>query len=311
MKHVNRSLLVRAVLVIATAAAIVPATPADDARERAASRLDTLMTEHRNASALTVDWQTEIEPVLRADASLLDAYLEDPSARVRERAVAMLGTAGDRTSAAQTRRDVVDRLVKAAGDSEAFVYQRAGRLLVKFDSADYSNASRDNLRALYRSHPSRSAHVLAAGAANLTDLAEEIGETAKAFDPDQARWRRSVAWISLLARARMGYAEDIEIVVAQAKNEDDYHQRYTRLSYDLAYVRQPQTLAVLREMLSTSLRAPEIHAGTRMPYSEFPLDALTRVFEDFPVAEKSPGRYTPSELRAARRYMRDWGTIKR
>ena len=303
-------LLVSATLMAATAASL--AQDADDrGLSRARASADTLMSEVRDHRALSVDWQRQIEPALRSEPALLDAHLADRSERVRERALAMLGTMALRASETSTRRAVVERLVAAAEDPEPMVYQRAERLLERFDSKDYSDDAKAALREVYRAQSRRSRLIKAVGAAGLADLADELAVVAAELDYGDKRWLYSPAWAATLARARFGLPGDTEAVVQRANGWADRHRLFTRLSYDLAYVRQPQTLEVLRKLLDSNEMTPNLHGAGRLPLNDYVMDALATVFNDFPVARKSPGRYTKDDKKAARRYLRRWGTIKR
>jgi len=262
------------------------------------------------------------EPVTFSDDSILVAdpkgvlgklrlFEQDPSARVRHSAYTIAWQIAKRSEDLRIRQEVVRRLLIASNDTEQLVWQQASMRLLSFNAEDFSGAAKSLVRERISEYtPKRKREmVLVAGVANIQGEMNRlremlIDESGYEKGPHSGRWYGTVGWAARLALSRMGSGEDVAYAISMVEAELDPVIRVTRLLNDLAYIRQPQVVEILKRYLEIDERLPMIKAtvpGTR--YCQYALNLLAQIIEGFPVRSVGPGGYSQSEINFAREWM--------
>ena len=131
--------------------------------------------------------------------------------------------------------------------------------------------------------------------------------------PYSHRFKTS-AWAARVVLARRGDPEALEGLLEIVGEQTDMQLRaLSEVILDLGYVAQPETVAILEEILFSDLGTPsnpypdEIqNHWSAKPYAYMAIKPLAIAFEDFPVDYWKSGFYKP-DLQLARNYMRKRG----
>ncbi|MFH0980927.1 MAG: hypothetical protein V2A79_05250 [Planctomycetota bacterium] len=242
---------------------------------------------------------------------LLRSYERSPSARVREQAYTLGWRVGRASNDATVRREVAARLVSGCGDPEALVWQHACQHLLSFEETDFSPAAKENIQRLFHEDPPKPAVVRLVGVAGLREELPRIGalvsdKAAHDSSAQSGRWYGTVSWAARLARARLGFQEDVPHILRLVESEKDPVIRVTVLLHDLAYTRQPAAIEVVRQYLDSEESLPRVKEtalGTK--YAQYAIDILAEQLPDCPVLKKYVGAYTEAEVVQAREWMRN------
>ena len=260
------------------------------------------------------------EPVTISDDSILAAdpkgvlgklilFEQDPSPSVRHSAYTIAWQIARRNEDVRIRQEVVRRLLIASNDPEPLVWQQASMRLLSFNAEDFSGAAKSLVRERISEYTPKREMVLVAGVANIQGEMNRlrkmlIDESGYEKGPHSGRWYGTVGWAARLALSRMGSEEDIAHAISMVVAEPDPVIRVTRLLNDLAYIRQPQVIEILKRYLQIDERLPRIKEtvpGTR--YCQYALNLLAQILEGFPIRSVGPGGYSQSEIDNAREWM--------
>lgn len=239
----------------------------------------------------------------------LNTFVEHPDPEVRWLALKLMSIAATTSSNSSMQHDITRVLVEALHDESPLVSQHAAADLLRFDATDFTVESRARIGDLLREAPTPST-IRVAGVAEVPGIASElerfIDERRESESAGTPSRYGSVDWAARLARARLGSEADAELVVAAIRNERDEVLRVAGLLDDLAYTRSPMGMEVLLGYLDSTERLPQYSTaapGTQV--CQYALAAVAPMFDDFPVPLREPGAYSGTEIRAARRWLRD------
>jgi hypothetical protein len=202
---------------------------------------------------------------------------------------------------------------------------RAGRGFYAFLATDYTSTTKQMIRdALHGPKPSGKAF-LACGIADMNEeipfLKEIIRNNKNDFDAFSEIRMLPIAWGAKLACARMGDPSDIRECIEIVRSIPHPVDRVVRRLDDIAYIRQPEAIAYLQEILFSDdsvpleLDTPEgVEAPVvRLPFARYAIHHLSRSLEGFPVEWKETRGYTPEDFAKAREWMlknRQWKIIR-
>ncbi|MHC4527364.1 MAG: HMG-box domain-containing protein [Planctomycetota bacterium] len=279
----------------------------------------------------------------------MEEYLGDPCDRVMREAYTYMVLVGVNTNDALARKTIVYRLLSmSAPEDEKKPYPI--KELLKFTSGDFTEASRDWVRAALvtalvdaRTNK-RPTIVLLAGVAELKpelprlkqfmeehedklkqQHAESMAESRKmvARKPERVRahyagelkkqyWQSSLVWAALRARARMGVKEDIQRCIDLVESHPDEDYRVTRLLKELSYVRQPEVVDYLRRYLqSDTVTAYKGRDVVVATYGQHAAKALAHMLRGFPGRRDTGGdKETIERCREWMAQQKEWDIIR-
>lgn len=287
---------------------IIRITFAQESRNDIANTLSTMMNNIRNEKPVT-----NSKKMLAEDPNivleLLTTYEKDGSPRVRERAYALIWQIAKPHPNPKVRQEATSRLLNGLKDPEPLVWQQSSKYLSDFNSEDFSENTRVDIRQFLNEKEPRREIIRIVGIANMQEEMEMlekllIDEPKYETGLQSGRWYGTVGWAARLARARMGSKVDISRAIELVEAEPDDIVRVTVLLKDIAYIRQPEAIKLLHKYLESDKRLPSVKPsipGTG--YSQYALDLLAQLIKDFPVKSVGPGGYSQSEIDLARKWM--------
>jgi hypothetical protein len=202
------------------------------------------------------------------------------------------------------------------GGSEEF---EAGEGLFAFTAADYTSKTKtiihEALRASFNPDPK---YILACGAAQMKEeipfLKAIMRDRKDEMDVFSETKMLPIAWQAKLACARMGEREDIRECIEIVRANKDSAQRLTVRLADVGYIRQPESVAYLQEILFSDGRYPELDSDIiSAPLASYAIDVLSACLEGFPVPRSVSRYYTDEDIAKARDWMlehKDWKIIR-
>ena len=251
----------------------------------------------------------EAEP--RRALELLKPYENDASPKVRHYAYTLAWQVGRSSADPKVRKAVTARLTGALTDASPLVWQHAAQHLNSFDAADFTPTCHQVIRGLVNRDDVDPDVIRVVGIAGMSDLLDHLqvalrDESKFTSASLGGRWYGTRSWSARLARARLGVKGDIDRVVELVGLEPDPITRVTVLLGDLGYVRQPQTLDVIRSYLESDDRLPNAskpqNPGTQ--YAQYAADVLADHLADFPIDKRFVGGYSEEDLKLIRQWMR-------
>lgn len=244
--------------------------------------------------------------MLALDAHLLleslKPYQEDPAKRVRQAAYSILWVVGRDSQDPAVRREVVRRLLVAFKDP--VVAGLTAQRVLSFRRADFDDEAKELIRELVQEgKPYRYRAILAAGIANVREVGPELRALTGGKWKEEENWWLTGSWVALRALARMGDKQAISDCVAMVEKEPDVSRRVTALLKDLAYIRQPEAVAVLVKYLNSDERLPPRDGGPGRRYAQHAIMYLSETVVGFPV--KDLPFLSDDKLETARKWMRE------
>ncbi len=283
-----------------------------------ARRLAAMLDQYRNKEILTIRGADLIGAYGASLIPFAEVYVSDSSKLVRWQACALLWQLGTRESeGTPERRKVVELLVRTLDDPEALVWQKAAQWLLSFTEPDFSEPSKQFVRALLRKYQQERLPelVLVVGVANmhseLTFLNGLLG--GEGSSGRGGGWYGSKSWAARRARARMGVREDIQRCIEMVEAEPDKIVRYGTLFDHLQYLRQSQAVSVLVRYLNrnepSQYRSPD---ASLLPARYLAAAALGQMLRGFPV-KKEASLYHKEDILVCRKWMalqKKWDIIR-
>ncbi|MEX0966022.1 MAG: hypothetical protein WD077_02195 [Bacteroidia bacterium] len=271
-------------------------------------QIDELMELNRGKKSMTVD---DVEILKSPPAEILNAlqeYAGDPDDNVRLiKTMLEIKTAREYPSE-NVKEEVVERLTEKLSDPLAAIWQQAAKALQQFESEDFSRTAKKNISDLLEEETPKREAILLAGVAQMSGekkrLREIIADSAR-LDPvgRVGKWYGTFTWHAFLALARLGETDAIEKVLQQAPTEPDEVIRVSRVSRDVAFIRQPGSIKYLESILDTDARLPTTREGSPGNlHAQYAMELLAQSLENFPVQQKGFG-YTKEDIETARQWM--------
>ena len=221
---------------------------------------------------------------------------------------------------AEVREEVAEILVTHFSDPK--VGLRCYEYLIRgYQAKDFSESSKDIIRQKLHKDlsPVGGGTIRLSGVANMQDqlprLNEVIAERTKKIEsikPTEIPWHLTRIWDARLARARMGVKEDIDWCVPKIKEEIDNSLRYSvRLFDDLGYIRQPESVEVLKEYFLSDRKLPPCD-GLEEPFTHYLMPIMRQNLIGFPelrdIQEKSRW-FTQDEIGICKDWVRKQTTF--
>ncbi len=239
--------------------------------------------------------------------SELKMYESDPSDKVRNFAYTLAWRIGiTHAKPEKIRTQVVERLVKACGDSDGLVWQSASRRLLSFPPQYFSDKAKQSIRSLLTRSGRQGHAILLAGQANMTDDIPAIRQILATTD-DSDYWK----WLRRLALARLGSREDILYCIQRVELEPRDVTRIAKMLHGLGYMRQPEAVLVLAYVLDSDdyLPSTKNESLEGVAYAQYALDILANILEGFPVRARGAGSYSLEDIEKARAWIRTQATV--
>ncbi|MDM8540180.1 hypothetical protein QUF90_03750 [Desulfococcaceae bacterium HSG9] len=258
---------------------------------------------------MTNDMESIIRQNPRKALTSLEVYQKDTSPEVRHFANTMNRKIAETNTDPEIRQTAINRLVTALNDPEPIVWQHAGKDLLSFTSKDFTNDTKAVLHRLLMDESPRRTTVLASGVADMKNelsRLETLLINESKYDPELTvgRWYGTLGWAARLARARMGSQTDIFRCIELTEAESDPVIRITHLLKDIAYIRHPEAIHLLRNYLESDNRLPSVKETTPgTGYSQYAIHFLAESIANFPFKKKYVGGYSYSEIEQARQWM--------
>jgi len=243
--------------------------------------------------------------------SALSKYNEDPLKQIRHITMILEYQIAQKHPSNKIVAEVVEGLAQHSLDEEPVVWQQAARLLLNFSTVDFSDKATNTIKdALNRSELSNEI-ILIGGIVGHRDEIEKLKAKYLQEEVNSSRlWYGKSTWACQLALARIGDNAAINEVVNKITAEEEPILKITRLLKDLEYIRQPQAIEVLNEILNSEERLPSVKSGKPgTKYAYYALDLLAKSIEDFPMKSKGVG-CSKQELKGAREWMNEKSTYR-
>ncbi len=275
------------------------------------TKITNMMENTRNQGFVELDETIVSKGNPQEVLNALSAYDEDPLKQIRHTAMILEYQIAQKHPSDEIVAEVVERLAQHSLDEEHIVWQQAARLLLNFYAADFSDKAADTIKdALNRSELSNEI-ILVGGIVGHRD---EIEKLKVKYQQEEANsnylWDGKPTWACQLALARMGDNIAINEVVSRVTTENEPILKITRLLKDLEYIRQPQAIEVLNQILNSEERLPSVKTGRPgTKYAYHALDLLAKSIKDFPVKSKGVG-CSKQELEDARKWMNEKSTYQ-
>lgn len=204
----------------------------------------------------------------------LKKYAGDPDSRVRGRTFDLAGRVLKRSADRGTREQALRYMLSmVVSDPEPLTARSSSESLVARDlrAADFTDEMKQWIHGLVQQKNRYPADLLLAGIADVQSARPRLNELA----PQQ--------WAACLALARMGDKQQIDYCIAKFKAEGNTVRRIWLLG-NIAYIRQPEAIAVLVQDVFSEKREPstdpEDYPG--MPYSYRALEYLLMSVDGIP-----------------------------
>ena len=190
---------------------------------------------------------------------------------------------------AEVQEQVVDILVMNYSDRK--VGRRCYKYLMRgYQAKDFSESSKDIIRQKLHKDLSSAddGTIRLSGIANMQDqflrLNEVIVERTKKLEsikPTEIPWYLTRVWDARLARARMGVKGDIDLCVSKIKEEIDNNPGFSiSLFDDLGYIRQPESVELLKEYFLSSRKLPPTEVEE--PFASYLMPIMQQNLIGFP-----------------------------
>jgi hypothetical protein len=252
--------------------------------------------------------------------AVLARYQNDPCWPVRHLAFRYAVWLAEVQPQAAIRSEVVNQLVKGFISGAD---RQAGRWLLSFHAEDFSDESKAVIRQRLAMDRLGRGTVLICGVARMEDqlptleklLIDEMKHQARVEKGEAGfTWYYTTGWAARLARARMGIKEDIDRCLQLVEAVEDLNQRVLRLLFDVGYIRQPEAIEYLQSYLESDKRLPPVKPTVQGElYANRVMRILVESLRNFPVEKKETHGYSPGEIEAARKWMREqkrWNIIR-
>jgi hypothetical protein len=200
----------------------------------------------------------------------LRKYMHDPDKRVRYRIPFIASSVGHEHG--QVRRQTIDFLLElATANPSDLVAEASIETLTSFSTGDFTTPQRQQIQELLSGSPTEKL-LLLAGVAEV-----------RAAAPQLRQWADKGRWPAQLSLARMGDPNAVTAVISTVEGTTDERRRLAMLD-DLAFIRQPEAVAVLLEYLFSDKRTialpPDVGS---VGYAYRALSPLGTAVEGFPV----------------------------
>lgn len=209
--------------------------------------------------------------------------------------------------ASQERAAALAVLVDYLAAEDRFVRQLTERYCYRADPAEFDAPTRARVATHFiGKRPLKKPDIL---------LLDQIGAVPQLLaDPDfvvgeldvsAGRWYNTPAWGLLLAQARQGDPLALSTVLARVSAEPSRLEKTVRLLPDLAYVRQPQAIAVLQDELFSEQCLPGATPGLLgTPVAHWAAHLLAEVLDGCPLVQLDhPADYDPAQIEALRTWI--------
>jgi hypothetical protein len=221
---------------------------------------------------------------------------------------------------AEVRKQVADILVMHCSDQQ--VGRRCYEYLIKgYQAKDFSESSKDFIRQnLHKTTSSVYKYnriIRLSGMANMQDQLPRLNEVIakdtehrESLKPFEIPWNFTKTWEARLAKARMGIKEDIDWCVSKIKEEIDNSPRYSVFLFDdLGYIRQPESVELLKEYFLSNRKLPQTEVEE--PFASYLMPIMQQNLIDFPeLRDIETLRYsTPEEINACKDWVRNQTTF--
>ncbi len=268
--------------------------------------LKKVMEDVRNGKGEAVDAKDLYRPnnitfVLPA----LVPYYGDSSYTIRCKAYNLTTHAGTRTTNPALRKQAVRALLQGCADPESRVSGTCSKALQQFSPVDFDHKARQQLGALLT--PDRSYLNI------LVQLAGYIGQPeykgtlqALLLHPKLSSKDK---WALQLALARMGNPEMLSRVISRIKSVPVNDDLVYAAAPSLVYIRQPQSLAYLFEIMMRDDRncsSANPDSDEQLPCAYRVLEYLAPVVRDFPLKLNESGDLDVKNYETALQTARNW-----
>lgn len=264
-----------------------------------------MMENARNHGFIELDETIVSDGIPQEILNALSKYRKDSLEQIRHTTMILeYQTAQKYLSDSNIVMEVVERLANYCLDKEPQVWQQAARLLLNFSEIDFSTKATETIKfALKRSELSNEI-ILIAGIVGHKNEIEKMKNKYQNEMPDSSKlWYGKFVWACQLALARMGDETAISEVINKVNTESEPILKITRLLKDIDYIRQPEGVEIIKEVLISNDRLPPLKAGKPgTKCAHYAMDLLANSIEDFPVKSKGCG-YSKAELEKARKWV--------
>lgn len=258
----------------------------------------------------------------QAVLSLLAPYEKDPAWTVRRLAHLYGVRLADLHPIPEVRQEVTKRLVEAIVNPDLHWSPQPYKWLLTFKAGDFNSQTKTLIRQslMKDRHIDQKSLVLIVGVANIREELPRlkkllIDEVAYKNDPNSfTKWYYTLGWKARLARARMGVEEDINRCIELVETEKFKGLGALNLLHDLAYIRQPATIDVLKEYVFSDERlSPVKPTAPGEPVAAYVIDILADCISNLPIKKRDGRGYKQDEIELCRKWMSEqteWEIIR-
>lgn len=241
----------------------------------------------------------------------LASYLDGESERERGHAVGLIAYIGRQSKDHAARRTAVEELLAHATgkeDGKRLVGQALAGL-VRFSKADFPKGAAEAVEKLVRAADPHNDAMLLAGVLEVKSVIDDLKLLAR---PGVAQSPfLNPQWSANLALARLGDADAIKHCVATIAAEPDVVQRVRHFP-ELVFIRQD---AAATKSLTGYLNSEELLPSVKRndpgsPVWQYALNVLAEHAVGFPIKSEGGPSYTPAQLAAARKWVKEQTDLK-
>jgi hypothetical protein len=244
----------------------------------------------------------------KAVLAALKKYKRDPSVNVRFAVQTAQYKISMHSIDTSIKRQVVESLIEDRRDADPLVSQQASKRLLSYKAIDFSPKAKQAIAADLGKKEVESGIILISGVAQVRTQVHRLKAIAANLDKTNSGWYNSRQWHARLALARMGDNQYLNTIIDMVESEPNDILRVTRLLGDIAYMRQPAGVELLKKYLNSEQRLPAVKSTVPgSTFSQYALDFLAQIIQDFPIQSKGIG-YTGAEIAAARSWFRSHTT---
>jgi hypothetical protein len=300
IKHAATRKSLTGLLVLLGSIAFLPTVYAQQPTEL----LKLYFSEVRVGTYPSIPKQLSIAENSKAVLNALPAYLQDTVAGVRSKAYTIAALAGNNARQTNLREQAVQQLLKGVKDPDSGNAGVALDYLTLFRKDDFTAASKDSVRNLFRRKP---AHIdvlmKLIGYLELTDLTES-------FTPyTQKGYPQAIRWAAIISLARMNDASATEEMMRRARklpvNDDVIYEVFP----NLAYSRRPEAIAYMVEALKSdekSCLSADAENEQAIPCGYRIMEQLAPVVDGYPLQLDESGDIKTKDYVAALNTVREW-----
>lgn len=248
--------------------------------------------------------QLSIAENTKAVLNALPVYFQDTVAGVRSKAYTIAALAGNNARQTNLREQAVRQLLQGAKDPDGGNAGAALDYLTLFRKDDFTAASKDSVRNLFRRKPAHFDVLLKLiGFLELTDLTESLTPYTQKGNAQPIRWA------AIISLARMNDASATEEMMRRARklpvNDDVIYTIFP----DLAYSRHPDAIAYMVEALKSDEKnclTADAENEQAIPCGYRIMEQLAPVVDGYPLTLDESGDIKTTDYVAALKTVREW-----